>query len=318
MATEHAPTGRRGFYGSWPQMGVPAGLLLSTGAFALFSSLSGEQFAVWGWRLPFLVSIVLVGIGLFIRLRILESPAFRQVKESQTEVRQPLLEVLRRYPKNILLATGARLSDTLVFYIAAVFLLAYVTEQLGVSRGTALIGVVIASALELVTIPAYGVLSDRIGRRPVFMLGTAFVVLFAYPFFLLVNTASPVLIWLAIALMINIGHAPTYATSGALLSEMFDTRVRYSGASLSYQISSVISGAPAPLVATALLAWSGGAPWPIAAYVAAGGLLAFISVFAAAETFRTELAEEPIVSPEQGLRGAENPAAEGETAAGRG
>lgn len=138
---------------------------------------------MWGWRLPFLISIVLVAVGLFIRFRILESPVFLQVKASNTELKQPLAEVLRSHPRNLLLATGARLSDALVFYVSTVFLLAYVTEQLGVSRNVALLGTVLASAVEMVTIPAYGVLSDRIGRRPVFLAGAGFVVVFAYPFF---------------------------------------------------------------------------------------------------------------------------------------
>jgi MFS family permease len=169
MAVEYAPTGRRGFYGSWPQMGVPAGLVLATVVFALFEQLPEEQFLAWGWRVPFLLSIILVAVGLYIRLRLMESPAFREVEETHTEAPMPILDVLRTYPKNVLLAMGARVGDNMLFYIFTVFVLTYVVEELGLSESLALIGVSIAAFLEFFAIPFFGWLSDRIGRRPVYM-----------------------------------------------------------------------------------------------------------------------------------------------------
>jgi metabolite-proton symporter len=289
MATEHAPVGKRGFYGSWPQMGVPAGSLLATGTFAAVSSVTGDAFLTWGWRIPFLLSFLLVAVGLFVRLQLEDPPAFNAVKARGNTSRLPVLEVLRRHPRNVVLAIGARFSDTLIFYIVSLFVLSYATTALHLPRNLVLAGVMLGSALELVTIPALGALSDRIGRRPVFLAGAGFAVLFAYPFFLLVDTGNTIAIWVAIILMLNGGHAPTFSTSAALLSELFPTRIRMSGASVSYNISSMLAAAPAPIIATALLGWSGGKPWPVALYIVLGGLFAFFSVLAAKETFRNRL-----------------------------
>src|SRR5215210_8771907 len=169
MAVEHAAPGRRGFYGSWPQIGAPAGLFLGTLVFEVFASLPQEQFLAWGWRAPFPLSIVLVGVGLFIRLRILETPAFTQMKENQTEAQRPLLDVIRDQPKNILLATGMRLSENVSFYVVTVFALSFGTQQLGIDRTTVLIGILISAALGFLAMPTFGVLSDKIGRRPVYL-----------------------------------------------------------------------------------------------------------------------------------------------------
>jgi MHS family shikimate/dehydroshikimate transporter-like MFS transporter len=289
MATEHAPAGKRGLYGSWPQIGVPAGSLLATATFAIVSATTGDAFATWGWRIPFLLSAVLVAVGLIIRLRLVESPSFELVKAKDDIAKLPITEVLRDYPRNVALAIGARFSDTLIFYIVTVFVLSYATGTLGVPRSVVLTGVLIGSALELAVMPLMAALSDRVGRRPVFLGGAGFAVLFAFPFFWLVDTGSTPAIWAAIVLMLIGGHAPTYATSAALLTEMFPTRIRMSGTSISYNISSMLAAAPAPLIATALLGWSGGSSWPVAAYVLLGAVLAFVSVYLVRETFRTDL-----------------------------
>ena len=171
MAVEHAPPGSRGFYGSWPQIGVPAGLLLSTAVFSIFSSLPEEQFLSWGWRVPFLLSILLVGIGLMIRMRILETPAFARLKEAAVEARQPIVEVLRKYPKQVLLAMGARVAENGSFYIFSVFVLTYATQRVKLDQQIVLNGILLGSACELVAIPLFGALSDRVGRRPVYLFG---------------------------------------------------------------------------------------------------------------------------------------------------
>jgi MFS transporter, MHS family, shikimate and dehydroshikimate transport protein len=289
MAVEHAPAGKRGFYGSWPQVGVPAGLLLSTGVFAFVSTLPDQQFLTWGWRVPFLLSALLVGVGLFIRLRIAETPAFNRVQESGTAVSLPVLEAIRSHPRNILLAMGARLAENGVFYLYSVFVLVYVTEQLKLPRALVLNGVLLATACELIAIPAFGALSDRIGRRPVYMGGAAFSALFAFPFFWLLDTQQPGLVWLAIVLGLALGHGAMYGPQASFFSELFGTRVRYSGASLGYQLASVFAGGLSPLIATSLLQWTGGHPWPIALYMMAMALVTLVSVYLAAETWQEDL-----------------------------
>jgi MFS family permease len=293
MAVEHAPRGRRGFFGSWPQMGVPIGLLLSTAVFDVVSSiLSEQQFSTWGWRVPFLLSIVLVGVGLFIRLRILESPAFAQVKETGTEARVPILEVLRTHPKNVLLAMGMRMADNGLFYVFTVFVLDYAVAELGLPKSTILNGVLIAAAIYVFTTPFYGALSDKIGRRPLYMGGAGTSLLFAFPFFWLVDTKNTLLIWVALVVALPVFHAAMYGPQAAFFSELFGTRVRYSGASIGYQLASVFAGGLAPLIAAALLASQGGKPWLVALYMMALALISFVSVSLATETYRSEISEE--------------------------
>jgi MHS family shikimate/dehydroshikimate transporter-like MFS transporter len=288
MAVEHSPRGRRGFYGSWPQMGVPAGLLLGTLAVYLFALLPEEQFLAWGWRVPFLLSIVLVGVGLYIRLAIAESPAFRQVQESNTTAPRPIIDVLRTYPKAVLIAMGLRVAENGSFYVFSVFVLAYVTEQLGLPNSLVLAGVMIASAIELFAIPFYGSLSDRVGRKPVYLGGAVFSLLFALPFFWLLNTEVTILIWLAIVLALVGGHAAMYGPQASFFSELFGTRVRYSGASLGYQLASVFAGGLSPFIATALLAAFGyGA---VALYLAFMALITIVAVVLATETFQDDIA----------------------------
>ena len=290
MSVEHAPTGRRGYYGSWPQMGVPAGLVLSTAVFTAFQALPEEQFLAWGWRIPFLLSIVLVAVGLYIRLRLMESPAFQEVEDTDTEASMPIVEVLRTYPRNILIAMGARVGDNMLFYIFSVFVLTYVTEELGLPESTALIGVLIGASIEFFLIPFFGALSDRIGRRPVYMGGAIFCVLFTFPYFWLLNTEVPALIWLAISASLFVGHAAMYAPQASFLSELFGTRVRYSGASIGYQLAPIVGGGIAPFIAVALLARTG-SYWPIAVYMIGMACITIVSVFLATETSFAEISD---------------------------
>jgi metabolite-proton symporter len=291
MAVEHSPPNRRGFYGSWPQIGVPAGLLSANLVFLLVNqNMSEEAWLAWGWRIPFLLSIILIGVGMFIRLRISETPAFEQVRESHTEAGMPIVDVVRNFPKQILQAMGMRIAENGAFYIFSIFVLTYVTTGLGLESGVAQTGVLIAAGMGLVSLPFWGWLSDRVGRRPVYLFGAVFSLLFAFPFFWLMNTESATLIWLAIILSLVLGHDAMYGPQAAYFCEMFSTRVRYSGASLGYQLASVLAGGLSPLIATALLGYYGYTA--VAWYLAGMALITIIAVVTAAETYRGDIIEE--------------------------
>ena len=288
MAVEHAPRTARGFYGSWPQVGVPAGLLLSTAVFTAFSWLPEDQFLAWGWRVPFLLSIVLVGIGLVIRLRILETPAFLRIKTQAGAARQPILEVLQRYPKQVLLAMGARFAENGAFYIFSVFVLTYATQRANVDRQLVLNGILLGSAVELAAIPFFGALSDRIGRRPVYLFGAVMTAVIAYPLFLALDRGAATPIALALIAAFTLSHGAMYAPQAAFMSELFDARVRYSGASLGAQLASVFAGGLAPFVGTSLLQ-AGYGRGAVTLYVVGLALVTVVAVLAASETHRSEV-----------------------------
>jgi metabolite-proton symporter len=287
MAVEHAPPGSRGFYGSWPQVGVPAGLVLSTAVFAIFSSLPEAQFLSWGWRVPFLLSALLVLVGLVIRVRILETPAFIKVKSEAKESRQPIVEVLRNYPRQVLLAMGARFAENGAFYIYSVFVLTYGTQHVKMPQQMVLNGILIGAALELAAIPFFGWLSDRVGRRPVYLFGAVATALWAFPLFMLLDTASPPLVWLALVVAFVFSHAAMYGPQAAFLAELFGTRVRYSGASLGAQLAAVLAGGTSPFIATLLLANYGRNA--LSLYVIAMALVTIVAVFIASETHQRDI-----------------------------
>ncbi len=288
MAVEHSPEGRRGFNGSWPQSGAPAGLVIGTGVFAIVSALAGDAtFEAWAWRIPFLLSIVLIMVGLFIRLRILESPAFRQVQESQTEAQMPIVDVFRTYPKNLALGVGSRIGIDASFYILAVYSLTHITTNLGLPSSVGLAAVAVAALIEVFTIPLFGALSDRVGRRPVLISGAAFLGVWTFPFFGLLNTESTILILLAAIAGLSLGHACVYSAQASFYAELFGTRVRYSGASFSYQIAGIFGGALAPIIATTLFPVGGTAL--IAAYIAALCALSVLCYFLAEETYQKDI-----------------------------
>jgi MFS transporter, MHS family, shikimate and dehydroshikimate transport protein len=292
MAVEHAPAGRRGFYGSWPQLGVPAGLVLGNLIFSIFSAQPEDQFLAWGWRVPFLLSIVLVAVGLFIRLQVSEPPAFARVKETRSEAKMPLLDAIRQHPRAVLVAMGARFAENGIFYIYTVFVLAYATQQLQVPQSIILTGVLIAAVFELFAMLGCGALSDYVGRRPVYLFGAAWSAVFAIPFFLLVNTRETVLIWLAVV-GLALGHSAMYGPQASFFSELFGTRVRYSGASLGYQLASVLAGGLSPIIATALLAQYRSFV-PIALYMIGMAVITLVAVYVATETLRYDIdAEQP-------------------------
>jgi MFS transporter, MHS family, shikimate and dehydroshikimate transport protein len=297
MAAEYSPQGKRGLYASLPCTGVAIGLLLSSGVFSLFAALPEEQFLAWGWRVPFLLSIVVVAVGLYVRLRILETPVFSQVKETNTEVGIPVLEVVRSQPRNLLVAIGARFSENGNAYIIQTFALTYVATQLGMSDSVALTGVLISAAIGLFTIPFFGALSDRVGRRPVYLAGSVFLLLFAFPFFWLLNTEVPPLIWLAIILANGFGVYAMFSPQAAYFAELFDTRVRYSGIALAREISAPFAGGIAPFVATFLLSRTG-SYWPIAVYMIVLSLITVVAVALGPETYRREMSEEEVMEKE--------------------
>lgn len=290
MAVEHAPEGRRGFFGSWPQVGVPAGLLLGTVAFGILSiALPEEAFLSWGWRAAFISSAVLVAVGMYIRLQILESPAFTEVKEAQDEARVPIVELLRTQPKESILSVGSRFAEGVSFNVFGVFVISYITNQLGLPITTALLGISVAAAVSCVLTPVYGALSDRLGRRPVFALGAVAYGLFALPSFLLLNTRQTV--WIVVALVIAFGliHPAMEAILSSFWAELFDTRVRYSGVSFAYQFSGIFASGLTPLIATALLAAGDGQPWFLGAYMMGAALITVISIFALQETHKKDI-----------------------------
>lgn len=250
MSMEWARSDRsRGLIASWPQFGVPCGLFLANLAVLAFSQMSGDQFLAWGWRVPFALSIILVGVGLYIRLGILETPVFSKLVAERQVDRTPMLTVIRDYPREILLSAFARLSEQAPFYIFTAFVFSYGIGTLHVSRDFLLIAVLSASVLSFVSIPLCGHISDQIGRKNMYMIGAAVTGIFGFVYFALLNTGSPTVIFLAIILSL-IPHDMQYGPQAALIAESFTGRLRYSGSSLGYQLASVIAGGPAPLIAT--------------------------------------------------------------------
>jgi metabolite-proton symporter len=267
--------GQRGLVASWPQFGVPCGLFLANLAVLVFSQMSGDQFAAWGWRIPFALSIILVGIGLWIRLGILETPVFQQLLKENKIERAPVIAVIKMQPMQIILSALLRMSEQAPFYIFTAFIFAYAVGTLHMSRDLILTAVLVASCVSFITIPLSGHISDRIGRRKMYLIGAATTGLFGFLYFGMVDTAIPSLVFIAIVLSL-IPHDMQYGPQAALIAEAFTPRLRYSGASLGYQLASVIAGGPAPLIATALFAaYHSG--YAISIYIAACAVVTLIS-----------------------------------------
>ncbi len=266
IAMEWARTNaHRGFITSWPQWGGPAGLFLANLAVLAFSAISGDQFLTWGWRVPFWLSIVMVGVGLYIRLGILETPVFTRIIEQRRVERTPVLEVIKRQPKQIILTALCRMAEQGPFYVYAAFVFVYGTKVSGVSRDFLLTAVLTATALSGVTTPLAGHISDRIGRKRMYLIGAVGVGVFGFIYFAMMNTMVPGLIFLAIVLSF-VPHDLMYGPQAALIAECFTARLRYSGSSLGFHLSSVIAGGPAPLIATALFAATGSG-YAVALYI---------------------------------------------------
>jgi metabolite-proton symporter len=300
-----ARTGRRGFIASWPQFGVPVGLILSNGIFSATNSLTGAGFETWGWRIPFLLSIVLVAIGLYIRLGILETPVFNRILEERRTVAAPVPEVLRRHWREVILTCLIRTGQQAPFYIFVTFILAYGTRTLGFSPGTMLNYVLVASVFSLFTVPLWGYVSDRVGRKRIYMLGALAMALWSLPYFGLLDTRVPALVLLSIVLAQGI-HDIQYGPQAAFIAESFTPRLRYSGASLGYHLASVTAGGPAPIIAAWLLGTYGSST-PIAIYMIICALISLVSAAVlrdrGAEDIETEYDEVGAVAPAPAVTG---------------
>ena len=281
---------RRGFIASWPQVGVPIGLLLSTGAVSLTSHLAGAAFDTWAWRLPFLASLVLVGIGLWVRLGVFESPLFARELERKSIEKQPTMEVIKRNPREIVLSALLRMSEQMPFYIFTVFVLEYGTDTLGFSKGFMTNSVMAAAGLSLIMVPLFGHISDKIGRKRMYIIGAVLTGAWAIPYFLLLDSAAGGLVFVAVFLSL-IPHDMQYGPQAALIAESFTTRLRYSGAGMGYQLASVFAGGPAPLLATFLF-HQFNSTLPIAFYIIFGAVVTVIATLLLPNPQRARVARE--------------------------
>lgn len=284
MISESAPPEKRGYYAAWSQIGVGGGFVLSAAVFFLVQMLPKDAFMSWGWRIPFLLSIVIFGVGVYVRSRLPESAEFAKAEAAGKKARMPVLEVIRQHPREILMAMGLRVAENGGSYIVLAFSLVY-GKFIGVSNKVMLAGVIVSMTVELGTMLLWGRLSDRIGRKPVYMIGAAGFVVIAFPFFWLIDTQVPALIWLAFLLGNAVCHGAMIGTQPSLMGELFSTEVRYSGMALGHEIASVFAGGLSPLIATALLAHYHAA-WPVALLVIALGMITVISLLFTHETVR--------------------------------
>jgi metabolite-proton symporter len=293
MTLESGASHRRGLNASWPQVGVPVGLLLANAVLSLMGAITSESaFLVWGWRVPFLLSGVLVLVGLWIRLTITESPLFREVEEHDAKVRAPIVDVLRMYPSRVLLAIGARIGVDVAFYTFILFVTTYVVTYLGLPNSYALNAVLIAAAVQVFLIPWFGGLSDRFGRRPVYLFGSIGAAIWVFVFFALLDTERFILIALATVVALFF-HAAMYGPQASFIAELFPTRVRYTGASMGYQLAGILGGALAPIISVALLDRYD-TSLAVSAYVVAVLALTTVCVLLAPETSRIDLHADPV------------------------
>lgn len=291
VTVEHAPDRRRGLFGSSMQMGVPAGLLLSTGAVDLVSALPGDAFTAWAWRLPFLFSIVLCGVGLYVRLRLEEPAHFQRILRAGTRVRIPLVEAVTTAWRPILLLVFVQAATNIGYYVFSTYSVAYATGTLHLSRTAILNPLLGAAAADLIAQPLFGALSDRVGRRLVYGCGAAFIGIWAFAFFAILDMRQEAMIWLAMVIALGIAHASTSGLQGPLYSEQFPTRIRYTGASLGFQISGLVTAAPAPTVA-ALLVAATGTSMSVAVYMLVAAVVSVACILMLRETHRADLGVE--------------------------
>ncbi|MDX0612331.1 MFS transporter [Sinorhizobium medicae] len=296
MAYEFAPEDKRGYYASIPQIGLAIGLCLSSGVVALLSLLPEAAFMSWGWRTAFIGSVVLIVVGLYIRLKVAETPDFASVKEERQELKIPFVELIRTYPRNIRLGMGARYIDGVFFNVFAVFSIVYLSKHVQVDRTTALWLVCLSALVMVVTIPLFGKLSDRWGRPKTYAIGSLLLALVTFPAFMLMGSGSLPLIALALIVPFGIIYAMCYGPEAALFSDLFDVKVRYTGISFVYQFSGIFASGITPIIATFLISYGDGSPWLLAAYVVFAALVSMVSamLIRPVSQMRTTLPHKPL------------------------
>jgi MFS family permease len=283
LLAEHAPPARRGFFTSFAQTGVQLGLLSGTVVFLLVESLGEAAVLAWAWRIPFWFSFLLIAVALYVRLRVAESPVFRRMAATRSTVSLPVLDALRRYPRNFLIGIGAHICDTAVIYLYATYTLTYITKTLDLGRWVGLTGVILFSVIVIALQPVYGALSDRIGRRPLNLFSVVFTAAWAFPFFLLLDTREPVLVWLALVVATAGGLAPMIAVQPAFYAELFGARVRYTGFAASREIGAALGGF-SPLIAAALVAQADGKGWLVACWMIFTAVVSFLAFYLSEES----------------------------------
>ncbi len=289
LLAEHAPPSRRGFYASFAQSGVQIGLVLGTSAFLLVQLLPEPDVTSWGWRVPFLASFALIGVALYVRLRVAESPVFLEMERGREIVKLPIRDTIARYPRSFLVGVGAHICDTAVVYTLATFSVAYATAELGLSNRTALLGVILFGLTVIVLQPVYGALSDRIGRRPLNLFSVLFVAVFAYPYFFMVDTGVPWVVWLAMMIMGAGGFAPQVAVQPVFYAELFGARVRYTGFAASREVGAALAGF-SPVIGATLAARLDGEPWLVAAFLIGTAAISFVAFYASRESKDMDIA----------------------------
>lgn len=289
LAIEYAPKGHRGLFGSFTQDGVPVGLLMASGIFSLLTLLPKGDFLAWGWRIAFLSSIVLVAVGLYVRLKIDETPAFQAIKKAQTQKQVPFLALLKSHPRQLLQGMGIRWIEGLTFNAYAVVTITYVVGAVGASRTVVLNGIVIAAAVGAVCIILFGYLSDRFGRKRVYGAGVVGTVLFIFPSFFMMRTGETVWIWTSMVIGLGVIYSAIYGPLAAFWAELFDTEVRYSGVGSVYQFSGIYASGLTPLIGAALIDATGGKPWAFAAYIVVVAVISFAVLLTMPETYKREL-----------------------------
>ena len=289
LALEYGSAGRRGFVASWPQAGVPLGLLAANGAMALCKVATGDAFLDWGWRIPFYLSGLLIVVGLLIRIRIMETPLFAAVQAKKEVAEAPVTDTLRQHWRDLLLIAGMRITENASFYLFTLWCFHYDDKVLGVGAYVMLQAVNVAAACEFFTIPLFGMLSDRLSRRSIYLAGCTFLFLFALPYYMLLGTGMNGWIIVATVLGVSLGHAMLYSVQASLIPELFGTRLRCTGASIGYQLAVPLSGGIAPLIATTLLEVFKGHYWPIAVYIMLNSAISLACVWMLAETSRKDI-----------------------------
>jgi MFS transporter, MHS family, shikimate and dehydroshikimate transport protein len=289
MVAENAPTDRRGLFGSFVQLGNPMGRLAATGVFALATRLPESEFLAWGWRIPFLASAILVIVGLVIRFQLSETPAFEKVRKEHNIVKTPALEALSKYRRETLIAIGLKVTEVAWVGILSVFAVAYLTKQLGMSQSFVLEAITLATFVELFAMPFAGWLSDRVGRKPIYLAGTIFSILFAFPLFWLLETRDPTIVLMTFVVGISGAQGIVFALHASFMPELFGAKVRYTGISLGFQIGAAIGGGLTPLAAAATTGWGGGATWPVSLMLLILGIITLVAVLQTSETSKRSL-----------------------------